>query len=165
VDFKGEHARIEFDEHVISAQEVARAMSITPHMMGRNMQYGGTLVLDVPGVKDEATAKKAKAALGKVEGVEKVTLYPKQEAVAIEFTRKGKVTTKQLLEALKEAGLKGAQYSAAGTVGGPNGQAMNGRNGSMPENTGMRMDNRAMVDHGAMVHRMACCSGGCGCCR
>ena len=110
VDFKGNYATIEFDEKVIAAQNVARSMSITPHMMGRDMQYDGMLLLSVPGFKDEATGNRAKAALSKVEGVAKVTLYPKQQAVGIEFTGKGKVTSKQLIEALDAAGLKAAQY-------------------------------------------------------
>jgi hypothetical protein len=110
VDFKGKYAVIDFREDVISAQEVGRAMSATPHMMGRDMQYGGLLVLSVPGVNDKATGTKATAALGKVEGVARVTLYAQQEAVGVEFSDKGKVTSKQLTEALDEAGLKGARY-------------------------------------------------------
>ena len=110
MDFKGKYTTIEFQEDVISAQQIAHAMSVTPHMMGRSMQYGGVLVLSVAGVKDETVGKKATAALGKVEGVAKVTLYPPQEAVGIEFTSKGKVTSKQLIDALDVAGLNGAQY-------------------------------------------------------
>ena len=74
VDFNGKNAVIAFDENMISAQEVARAISSTPHMMGRDMQYDGVLVLSVPGVKNTATATKAKAALSKVAGVANVTL-------------------------------------------------------------------------------------------
>jgi copper chaperone CopZ len=94
VDFKTKSAKAEFDENVISAQEVARAMSGTPHMMGKGMQYGGSLLLRVAGVNDEATGKKATTALSKVEGVAKVTPYPKQQAVGIAFTGKGKATSK-----------------------------------------------------------------------
>jgi hypothetical protein len=65
-------------------------------MMGRDMQYGGLLVLSVAGVNDKATGMKATAALGKLEGVARVTLYPQQEAVGVEFSDKGKVTSKQL---------------------------------------------------------------------
>jgi hypothetical protein len=184
VDFKSKSARTEFDETVISAQEVARAMSVTPHMMGRDMQYDGMLVLGVAGVDDEDTGKKATTALRKVEGVAKVTLYPKQQAVGIEFTSKGKVTSKQLLEALDAAGLKGTQSR---TASGASGQAMNGGNGSMPEHAGMARDNGGMPGRGAMGDRMGCgCApyygwpgaapwvyygsgggvrGGCGCCR
>jgi len=110
VDFKGKYATIEFQEDVISAQQLARAMSATPHMMGRDMQYGGLLVLSVPGVNDRAAGMKATAALTKVEGVAKVTVYPQQEAVGVEFGDKGKLTSKQLIDALDEAGLKGARY-------------------------------------------------------
>ena len=112
MDFKGKYATVEFQEDVISAQQVARAMSATPHMMGRDMQYGGRLVLSVAGVNDKATGMKATAALSKVDGVARVTLYPEQEAVGVEFTDKGKVTSKQLIDALGEAGLKGARYVA-----------------------------------------------------
>ncbi len=83
-------------------------MSSTSHMMGRDMQYGGALVLKVAGLKDDDTAKKAKDALGKVEGVAKVTPSLKQESVSVQFAEKGKVTTKQLLEALAKDGLKGS---------------------------------------------------------
>jgi copper chaperone CopZ len=162
VDFKRKDAAVEFDEKVISAQEVARALSDTPHMMGRNMQYGGILLLSIAGMKDEATGKTAKAVLSKVEGVSKVTVYPKQEAVGIEFSGKGKVTSKQLIEALEKADLKGAQYV---TTSGPGGQAKNAGNGSMPERAGMRMENDALDASGVMVHRMSCRCGGCGCCR
>jgi hypothetical protein len=60
VDFQDKEATVTFDEKVISAQGVARAMSMTPHMIGRGMQYAGMLLLSVPGVKNDATAKKAK---------------------------------------------------------------------------------------------------------
>ena len=95
---------------MLPAQQLARAMSATPHMMGRGMQYGGLLVLSVPGVNEKATGTKATTALNKVEGVTKVTLYPEQEAVGVEFSDKGKVTSKQLVAALEDAGLKGTQY-------------------------------------------------------
>ncbi len=177
VDFRNKSATTEFDESVISAQEVARAMSITPHMMGRDMEYGGILLVSVAGVKDEATGKKATAALRKVEGVAKVTLYPKQEAVGIEFTGKGKVTTKQLIDALEAAGLKGTQYGMR-SANGANGQAMNSGNGSMPDHAGMAMGNGGMAGPGGMGDRMgggygpyaapfygsgAYLRGGCGC--
>jgi copper chaperone CopZ len=110
VDFKGKYTTVQFKENVISAQQVASAMAVTPHMMGRDMQYGGILVLSVAGIMDEAVGKKAIAALSKVEGVARVTLYPKQEAVGIEFTGNGKLTSKQLIDALEVAGLKGARY-------------------------------------------------------
>jgi copper chaperone CopZ len=156
VDFAGQYATIEFDENTISAQEVARAISGTPHMMGRGMQYGGVHVLYVGGVNEEATGKKAAAALRAVEGVAKVTLYPKQQAVGIEFTPNGKVTSKQLTDALKGAGLTGEQNistveSAA--------QAKNGSSGSMTDHAGMNMDNGAMTGHEMMGQGMGCMCG------
>lgn len=162
MDFQGKYATVEFEENVISAQEVARAMFGTPHMMGRGMQYGGILVLSVASVKDEAVGKKATAALSKVDGVAKVTLYPQQQAVGVEFTGQGKVTSKQLIAALEAAGLKGTQYGTGPAAGGSGGQGRNGRNGSMPERAGMPMGNGGMGGPAAMVHAMG---GGCGCCR
>jgi copper chaperone CopZ len=131
VSFKDKSANIDFDESAISAQEVAKALSATPHMMGPRMQYGGALVLGVEGVKDKATAAKATAALSKVEGVANVNVFPDQEAVGIEFNGKGKTTSKQLLDALEKAGLKGASYRV-GSAADANSQARNGLNGSMP---------------------------------
>lgn len=164
MDFKDKDATVAFDEKVISAQEVGRAMSMTPHMMGRNLQYGGILLLRVRGVKDEATAKKAKEALRNVEGVKKVTLYPQQEAVGIEFAGKGKVTSKQLIEALEKAGLKGTGYVAAS---GPSGQANHDGNAPMANHAGMSMSNSGMFmgngGMGGMARRMTCPCGGCGC--
>jgi copper chaperone CopZ len=105
VDWKSKDARIEFDEALLPAQKVAKLIADTPHMMGRNLHYGGWLVLKVADVKDEATAKLAQEALGKVEGVKRVAAYPAQHAVGVEFAEKGDLTTKQLIEALKKAGL------------------------------------------------------------
>ncbi len=173
VDFRGKSATTEFDESVISAQEVARAMSGTPHMMGRDMQYGGILLLSVAGVNDEATGKKATAALSKVEGVAKVTLYPKHQAVGIEFKSNGKVTSKRLIDALEAGGLKGTQYGMR-SANGATGQAMNGGNGFMPDHAGMAMGNGGMPGPAVLGVGMGCCNGngsgayrrgGCGCCR
>ena len=112
VDFKTKAATISFDEIAISAQEIARALSDTPHMMGGDMQYGGALVLSVASLKHQAIGQKARDALSKVEGVSKVTLFPKQEAVSVEFSDKGNVTSKHLIEALNEVGLKGRHYGS-----------------------------------------------------
>ena len=70
VNFGTKNATIEFDESVISAQEVTRALGDTPHMMGRDMQYGGSLVLKVAGLKDDATGKKG--AIARVAGASRV---------------------------------------------------------------------------------------------
>lgn len=112
VDLKTETARITFDERAISAQEIARSLSDTPHMMGRDMRYAAALVLSVAGLKDNATGEKVKAALSNVEGVSKVTLSPRQQSVLVEFAGKGKAASRSLIEALQQAGLKGGQYGA-----------------------------------------------------
>jgi copper chaperone CopZ len=111
VNFPTKWATVEFDESVISAQEVSRAMFQAPHAMGANMKYGGFLMLSVPDAKDKATQAKATTALGKVEGVAKAMYYPQTKAVAIQFTDKGKVTSTELIKALEDAGLKAAQFS------------------------------------------------------
>jgi copper chaperone CopZ len=106
VDWKTKNARIEFDEEVLPAQRVAQLIAATPHMMGRNMRYGGWLALKVPDLKDDATAKQVKDALRKVEGVKQVATYPKQHSVGVAFAAKGALTSAQLIEALNKAGIK-----------------------------------------------------------
>ena len=110
VDWKTKNARIEFDEGVLSAQRLAQAIASTPHMMGGNMQYAGWLALQVPNIKDDATAKPATEALGKIEGVKKVVAYPAQHAVGVQFAKEGSVTSQQLIDALAKAGLKSSSY-------------------------------------------------------
>ena len=113
MSFQTKWATIEFDESVISAQEIARAMFLAPHMMGKDMKYGGYLLLSLPEAKDKAMQKKATSTLEKVEGVAKAVYYPQTKFVAIQFADKGKVTSKQLLKALEDEGLKASQ---AGTT-------------------------------------------------
>ena len=108
VDYQSKNAAIEFEESAISAQEIALAMSATPHLMGKELHYGGALLLKASGLNDEAAGKKASAALSKIEGVARVEILPKQEAVAIHFTGKGTTTGTQLLNALESAGFKAA---------------------------------------------------------
>jgi copper chaperone CopZ len=105
VDWKTKNAQLEFDETEISAQKAAELLAATPHMMGRNMHYGGLLVLHVAQITDEKTAKPAQEALSKVKGVERVLAYPAQHAIGVQFATKGDVTTKQLIEALHKVGV------------------------------------------------------------
>ena len=105
VDWRTHNARIEFDENAVSAQKVALLVNRTPHMMGGGMRYGGWLSLRVTGVKDEATAKKAKETLAGIKGVTSVVVYPAQEAVGIAFSDSGEITTKQLIQSLADTGL------------------------------------------------------------
>ena len=109
VSFPTKWATIEFDESVISAQEISRAMFQAPHAMGKDMKYGGFLLLSLSDAKDTATIKKATSALEKVEGVAKAAYYSQTKFVAIQFADKGKVTSTQLLKALEDAGLKATQ--------------------------------------------------------
>jgi hypothetical protein len=51
--------------------------------------------------------------------VKKVTIYPQKNAVGIEFTGKGKVTSKQLIEELESAGLKAGELGRRGAKSEP----------------------------------------------
>jgi len=112
VSFPTKWATVEFDESVISAQEVSRAMFQAPHAMGKDMKYGGFLLLSLPDAKDKATITKATTTLEKVEGIAKAVYYPQTKFVAIQFADKGKVTSTQLIKALEDAGLKASQAGA-----------------------------------------------------
>ena len=112
VSYPTKWATVEFDESVISAQEVSRAAFQAPHMMGKDMKYGTFLLLSLPDAKDKAAQKKATTALEKVEGVGKAVYYPQTKFVAISFADKGKVTSTQLIKALEDAGLKANQAGA-----------------------------------------------------
>ena len=106
VDWATKNAKVEFDEQQIGAQQIAGRIASTSHMMGGTMQYGGWLALKVPDVTAEGNADKAKAALAKVKGVSTVAVYPQQKAVGVAFTAKGDISSAQLVEALKGAGLE-----------------------------------------------------------
>ena len=106
VDWKSKDAVIEFDESILPAQKVAQLIAETPHMMGRNMHYGGLLLLKVADIKDERTAKPAQEALSKIKGVRHVVAYPAQHSVGVEFDAKGKLTSQELIAALTRAGIK-----------------------------------------------------------
>lgn len=112
VSFPTKWATIEFEESVISAQEVSRAMFQAPHAMGKDMKYGGFLLLSLPDGKDKAAIKKATTTLEKVEGVTKAVYYPQTRFVAIQFAEKGKVTSAQLLKALEDANVKASHAGA-----------------------------------------------------
>ena len=110
VDWKSKSARVTFDENIVPAQKVAELIATTPHMMGADMQYTGSLALSVPSVKDEKQAQLAEQSLSKVPGVSKITTYPKQGVVAVAFSERGKVTSDELIAALEEAGLEAKNY-------------------------------------------------------
>jgi Cu+-exporting ATPase len=106
VDWNTKNAKVEFDESVLSAQALAKAIGATPHMMGSSMKYEGWLALKVPSIKDDATAKTAQAVLEKVTGVAKVATYIKQQSVAIEFKPDGALISQDLIKALADAGIE-----------------------------------------------------------
>lgn len=104
VDWKSKKALIEFDETVLPAQQIGILVAKTPHMMGGNMHYAGWLALKAPEITDGASAKRAEEALRKVKGVSRVATYPAQHSLSVSFDKKGKLTTGDLIVALKEAG-------------------------------------------------------------
>lgn len=110
VDYQTKSAKVKFDESQLSAQQLAQAIADTPHMMGAGMHYGGLLALSSPDLKDATSAAKTKDALSEVPGVAQVTPFPKQHTLTVRFDASGKITTQQLIEALKQVGLKASCY-------------------------------------------------------
>lgn len=110
VDWATKNARVEFDEQQVGAQQIASRIGSTAHMMGGRMQYGGWLALKVPDIGGEGNADKAKTALGKVKGVSTVAVYVPQKSVGVAFAAEGKVTSVQLVDALKAAGLEAGMF-------------------------------------------------------
>lgn len=106
VDWTTKNAKVEFDEQQIDAQQLAGRISSTAHMMGGNMRYGGWLAVKVPDIGGEGNADKAKAALSNVKGVSTVAVYLPQKSVGVAFAAEGKVTSVQLVDALKATGLE-----------------------------------------------------------
>lgn len=106
VDWKTKNAQIEFDEQQVTAQQIAERIRTTSHMMGASMHYGSSIVLQVPEIGGMSNADKAKTALAKIPGVSKVTIYPKEKTIGVVFAEKGNVSTTQLIDTLKQAGLE-----------------------------------------------------------
>ena len=106
VDWKTKNAKIEFDEAVLPAQALSQKIAGTAHMMGAEMHYGGWLALKVPSIKDEASGKAAKDTLSKVNGVSQVAVYPQQHSVGVLFKGDGKLTSKDLIDALAKEGIE-----------------------------------------------------------
>ncbi len=110
VDWASKNARVEFDEAEITPQQLAGQIAATPHMMGAGMRYAGWLALKTPGIDAAGAGDKAKTALMAVKGVTAVTVYPQQQALGIAFAPQGKITTGELLTALKGAGVEATLY-------------------------------------------------------
>jgi copper ion binding protein len=110
VDWKTKTAHVEFDETSLPAQRVSQLIAGTPHMMGPSMKYGGWLALKAPAIKDEASGRTAEKALLAVKGVKTAKAYPEQHTVAVSFEPKGRLTTQELVAALKQAGFDAASF-------------------------------------------------------
>lgn len=110
IDWATKNATVEFDESVLSVQALTQKIAGTPHMMGGGMQYSGWLALKVPALKDEASGKKAKAALAEVAGIKQVAVYPDKHSIAVLFSRDGKLTTKDVIDALAKSDLEATGY-------------------------------------------------------
>jgi len=112
VDWKTKNAHVQLDEHLLSAQQLAKRIGGTRHMMGGNMQYGGWLALKVPDTKadDDAAWNRLKEALGKTPGVKQVALYKAQSGVGVRFDETGELTSQKLISALAEAGFRAENY-------------------------------------------------------
>lgn len=110
VDWNTKNARLTFDEQVIAAQDVARAIAGTPHMMGGSMRYTGLLALKVPSLKDDATGAKVKNVLENTVGVAQAWAYPQQQSVVVAFGDKGSLRSQDLIAALAQAGIEAADF-------------------------------------------------------
>ena len=103
VDWKTKQAHAAFDEKKLSAQEIANLIGRTPHMMGGKLRYAGWLALNVKEL-DDTSEEKVSELLGKIEGVKRVVPYPKQHVVGIQFSERGRLTDRQLIDTLSHAG-------------------------------------------------------------
>lgn len=112
VDWKTKNAWVEFDEAVLPAQKLAQRIADTPHMMGSDMTYGAWLALKVPKLRDKATGIKVKDTLSKLAGVRRVVAYPARQALGVQFGEEGEVTSRQLIDALHEAGFDAENFQA-----------------------------------------------------
>lgn len=110
VDWSTKSAKVQFDETLISANQVADAVARTPHMMGRGMTYSGALALSVPAVTDKDAAKNAVEALRKLPGVAKVNAFPTTHTLTVQFKDGASLTSSQLIDALDQVGMKAKTY-------------------------------------------------------
>jgi copper chaperone CopZ len=110
VDWNTKNAMVEFDEAVLSVQALTQKIAATPHMMGGDMKYDAWLALKVPALKDEATGKKVKAALAELKGIKQVAVYPDKQAIGVQFSGDGKLTTQEVIGQLAKAGVEAKGY-------------------------------------------------------
>ena len=110
VDWATKSAKVQFDEKVISANQVADAVARTPHMMGRGMTYSGARALSVPAVSDKDSGKTAVEALQKLPGVAKVNAFPTTHTLTVQFKEGAKLSSAQLIDTLDKAGMPAKTY-------------------------------------------------------
>jgi copper chaperone CopZ len=110
VNWATKNAKIEFDESVLPAQALAAAVEGTPHMMGGGMRYRSWLALKVPSITDDASGAKVKEALGKIEGVKSVAVYPEQHSAAVLFSGKGSLSSQHMIEVLGTEGIEASIF-------------------------------------------------------
>jgi copper chaperone CopZ len=110
VDWASKSAKLQFDENVITATQVADTVARTPHMMGGGMKYSGAMALSVPAIADQETGKTAQSTLEKLPGIAKVTVYPKTHTLTVQFQSGAKLTSTQLIDALSQAGMPAKTY-------------------------------------------------------
>ena len=110
VDWATKSAKVQYDEKVISANQVADAVARTPHMMGRGMTYSGALALSVPAVSDKDSGKTAVEALQKLPGVAKVNAFPTPHTLTVQFKEGAKLSSAQLIDTLDKAGMPAKTY-------------------------------------------------------
>ncbi|HEX4142310.1 MAG TPA: heavy metal-associated domain-containing protein [Pirellulales bacterium] len=110
VDWATKSAKVEFDEAVLPVQQLSAAVAATPHMMGGGLNYAGWLALSVPGIKDDASAKMAEAAVRDVKGVTGAGASATRRTLSVQLAKDGNVTSQQLIDALEAAGFKASNY-------------------------------------------------------
>ncbi len=110
VNWSTKSAKVEFDEQVVSVQQIASAIAGTPHMMGGGLKYGSWLALSVPDLKDNGAAETAREALSKLPGVASVKPFVAQHTLSVQFNSPGSVTTGELIDVLTKAGLPAKTY-------------------------------------------------------
>jgi copper chaperone CopZ len=110
VDWATKSAKVQFDETVISATQVADAVARTPHMMGGGMRYSGALALSAPSVRDKDSGKTAADALQKLPGVAKVNAFPTTHTLTVQFKEGAKLSSAQLIDTLDKAGVPAKTY-------------------------------------------------------
>jgi copper chaperone CopZ len=106
VDWATKSAKIEFDE----VQQLAAVVAATPHMMGGRLSYGSWLALNVPGIKDDASANMAEMAVHDIKGVTGVGASATRHTLSVQFAKDGSVSSQQLIDALEGAGFKASNY-------------------------------------------------------